>query len=69
MLYKGILTAFSTLAFTALSSADGLYSKGSAVLQIDGKNYNKLIAKSNQVSVSLLSKRLRRLIESVNNFM
>ncbi|KAL8714804.1 MAG: hypothetical protein Q9220_001317 [cf. Caloplaca sp. 1 TL-2023] len=30
--------------------ADGLYSKKSAVLQVDGKSYDKLVAKSNQVS-------------------
>ncbi len=45
--------AFATLALTAVVSADGLYSKGSAVLQVDGKSYKKLIAKSNQVSVSI----------------
>ena len=66
MLYKGVLTAFSVLALTALGSADGLYSKGSAVLQVDGKNYNKLIAKSNQVSVSMLVSIIGRLIENVN---
>lgn len=32
--------------------ADGLYSKSSAVLQVDGKSYDKLIAKSSLVSVS-----------------
>ena len=33
-------------------SADGLYTKSSAVLQVDGKSYDKLVAKSNLVSVS-----------------
>jgi len=32
--------------------ADGLYTKSSAVLQVDGKSYDKLVAKSNLVSVS-----------------
>lgn len=32
--------------------ADGLYTKSSAVLQVDGKSYEKLVAKSNLVSVS-----------------
>lgn len=48
--FSAILTAF---ALTALACADGLYTKGSAVLQVDGKSYNKLIAKSSHVSVSL----------------
>lgn len=49
---KGILAALAALTLTNSVTADGLYSKGSAVLQVDGKSYNKLIAKSNQVSVS-----------------
>lgn len=53
MFSKSVLAAFTTLVLTAAVSADGLYSKGSAVLQVDGKSYNKLVAKSNQVSVSL----------------
>jgi len=32
--------------------ADGLYTKSSAVLQVDGKSYDKVVAKSNLVSVS-----------------
>ena len=32
--------------------ADGLYAKSSAVLQVDGKSYDKVVAKSNLVSVS-----------------
>lgn len=53
MLCKCYLAALITLVLAAAVNADGLYSKGSAVLQVDGKSYNKLIAKSNQVSVSL----------------
>ena len=51
MISKSSLLAFITLLLTASVSAQGLYSKGSAVLQFDGKSYNKLVAKSNQVSV------------------
>ena len=57
MFSKEILTICTALALTGVVSADGLYSKGSAVLQVDGKSYSKLIAKSNQVSVSLLMDR------------
>lgn len=52
MITKTLLTALTTIALSAAVSANGLYTKGSAVLQVDGKSYNKLIAKSNQVSVS-----------------
>ena len=52
MLYNHPLAALTAFAIAATVSADGLYSKGSSVLQVDGKSYNKLIAKSNQVSVS-----------------
>lgn len=40
-----LLFIFSTV------NAQGLYSKGSAVLQVDGNNYDKLITQSNLVSV------------------
>jgi protein disulfide-isomerase A6 len=51
MYHKTLLAAFTTFILTATVSTQGLYSKGSAVLQVDGKSYQKLIAKSNQVSV------------------
>ncbi len=51
MISQHFLFAFITLLLTASVNAQGLYSKGSAVLQVDGKSYNKLVAKSNQVSV------------------
>lgn len=43
--------ALISLSFVAISNADGLYSKGSAVMQIDGTSYDKLIAKSGKTSV------------------
>lgn len=52
MWLKVSLTVLSILSLTASSSAEGLYSKNSGVLQVDGSSYNKLVAKSNQVSVS-----------------
>lgn len=52
MLQKIYLAALSILALTASSSAEGFYTKNSPVLQVDGSSYNKLVAKSNQVSVS-----------------
>ncbi|KAF6225390.1 hypothetical protein HO173_012774 [Letharia columbiana] len=51
MLQKASLVAFFILAITASSSAEGLYTKNSGVLQVDGSSYNKLVAKSNQVSI------------------
>ncbi|KAI4288213.1 MAG: hypothetical protein L6R35_002526 [Caloplaca aegaea] len=39
------------LLFGVGTHAEGLYSKKSAVLQVDGKSYDKLVAKSNQVSI------------------
>ena len=53
MMQKVSLTTLSILALAAFSSAEGLYSKNSGVLQVDGLSYNKIVAKSNQVSVSL----------------
>ena len=53
MLQKVLLATPFTLALAAFSSAEGLYSKNSGVLQVDGLSYNKIVAKSNQVSVSL----------------
>lgn len=52
MFCKDYLAALTALTLAAAVNADGLYSKGSAVLQVDGKSYNKLVAKSNLVSVS-----------------
>lgn len=52
MLHKFTLAAISILALSPSSSAEGLYTKNSGVLQVDGSGYNKLVAKSNQVSVS-----------------
>ncbi|KAL8942391.1 MAG: hypothetical protein Q9211_001404 [Gyalolechia sp. 1 TL-2023] len=52
MLNHGILTFLApVLLLGAGVHADGLYSKKSAVLQVDGKSYDKLVAKSNQVSI------------------
>lgn len=54
MMGYGVLTFLApALLLTAGATADGLYPKKSAVLSVDGKSYDKLIAKSNQVSVSL----------------
>ena len=52
MLQKVLLASLSIIALTAPSNAEGLYTKTSGVLQVDGSSYNKLVAKSNQVSVS-----------------
>ena len=51
MISQPFLLALATLLLTASVNAQGFYSKGSAVLQVDGKSYNKLVAKSNQISV------------------
>jgi protein disulfide-isomerase A6 len=46
-----LLLAVSLLAALP-ANADGLYTKKSPVLQVDAKNYDRLIAKSNYTSVS-----------------
>ena len=51
MLSHGLLAALAALLLTSTVTGEGMYSKKSAVLQVDAKNYNKLINKSNQVSV------------------
>lgn len=52
MLNHGLLTFLApALLFSTGVNADGLYSKKSAVLQVDGKSYDKLVAKSNLVSI------------------
>lgn len=51
MYSETLLAAITALTLTATVSTQGLYPKGSAVLQVDGQSYQKLIAKSNQVSV------------------
>ena len=58
-LSTSIKTLSAALFVIGLAHADGLYSKSSAVLQIDGKSYDKLIAKSNLVSVRLPSQKYR----------
>ena len=54
MLSHGLLAALAALLLTSTASGEGMYSKKSAVIQVDAKSYNKLITKSNQVSVGLL---------------
>lgn len=52
MLIQGVLAFLApALLWGVGARADGLYSKNSAVLQVDGKSYDKLVAKSNQVTV------------------
>ncbi|KAL8766947.1 MAG: hypothetical protein Q9209_006428 [Squamulea sp. 1 TL-2023] len=52
MFGHGVLAFLApALLLSAGAAADGLYSKKSAVLNVDGKSYDKLIAKSNQVSI------------------
>lgn len=46
-------TSFISLLLVGSTKADGLYAKGSSVLQVNGKSYDKLIAKSSQVTVSI----------------
>ncbi|OBT84197.1 hypothetical protein VE02_06589 [Pseudogymnoascus sp. 03VT05] len=52
MVYTGALAAAATaLLLTSPATAAGLYPKSSAVLQVDAKNYDRLIAKSNYTSI------------------
>lgn len=53
MLSKLYLSVLATFLLSAgVANADGLYTKASPVLQVNGKNYEKLVAKSNSVTVS-----------------
>ncbi|MCJ1479057.1 hypothetical protein MMC13_007741 [Lambiella insularis] len=45
------LAALAALLTVSSVNADGIYSKGSAVLQVDGKSYEKLIKNSNRASI------------------
>lgn len=52
MYWKPVLiTSLTSLLLVTNTNATGLYSKGSSVLQVDGKSYDKLITKSKLVSV------------------
>ena len=51
MHYPLTLAAFAALIAVSSVNADGLYSKGSSVLQVDAKSYDKLIKNSNKASV------------------
>ncbi|OBT50077.1 hypothetical protein VE04_09008 [Pseudogymnoascus sp. 24MN13] len=52
MVYTGALAAAATaLLLASPATAAGLYPKSSAVLQVDAKNYDRLIAKSNYTSI------------------
>ncbi|KAL9093954.1 MAG: hypothetical protein Q9165_003877 [Trypethelium subeluteriae] len=46
-----VALAVPWLLLLAPASASGLYTKGSPVLQVDGKSYDKLIARSNHTSI------------------
>lgn len=58
MVHATTLTSAAAAAAALLlalpATAAGLYPKSSAVLQVDAKNYDRLIAKSNHTSVRLL---------------
>ena len=54
MIFKNCIAAYALFLFTPFTNADGLYSKGSSVLQVDAKSYDKLIKKSNLASVSTI---------------
>jgi hypothetical protein len=49
---RSTATVVATLSLFGAAHA-GLYLKSSPVLQVDGKSYEKMIAKSNYTSVSL----------------
>ena len=51
---QSCLTALAVLLLTPLTVAEGLYSKDSAVLQINARNFDKLIKKSDYASVCKL---------------
>ncbi|RDW82774.1 hypothetical protein BP6252_03886 [Coleophoma cylindrospora] len=51
MVHTATLTAAAAALLCALPVQAGLYPKSSAVLSIDGKNYDRLIAQSNHTSI------------------
>lgn len=44
--------AVSALLVPSALAAGGIYTKNSPVLQVDGKSYNSLVARSNHTTVS-----------------
>ena len=51
MYYSVKFAAFAALIAVSSVNAEGIYSKGSSVLQVDAKSYDKLIKNSNKASV------------------
>jgi protein disulfide-isomerase A6 len=51
MHHPTIVATLAALAALPCASAAGLYTKGSPVLQVDGRSYDKLIANSNYTSI------------------
>ena len=56
MVYATTITVAALLA--AIPVKAGLYTKSSPVVQVDAKNYDRLIAQSNYTSVSMPSPRV-----------
>jgi len=54
MVHTGAITVAAAALLAALPVSAGLYSKSSPVIQIDAKNYDRLIAQSNYTSVRSL---------------
>ena len=55
------LAIAATALLAALPVQAGLYPKSSAVLQVDGKNYDRLIAQSNYTSVCSFSSNVQKI--------
>ena len=53
MVHTTAITVAAAALLAALPVHAGLYTKNSPVVQIDGKNYDRLIAQSNYTSVSI----------------
>jgi protein disulfide-isomerase A6 len=53
MVHTTTLTVAAAALLAALPANAGLYPKSSAVVQVDAKNYDRLIAQSNYTSVGL----------------
>ena len=51
MIHTGAITVAAAALLAALPVNASLYSKSSPVIQVDGKNYDRLIAQSNYTSV------------------
>ena len=62
MFQSTTLAAFAALMLATHSSAAGMYSKSSPVMQVDGKNFDKMVKNSDKSSVWIKAYRIAVLL-------